>query len=50
MEQEMITLPKKIYEELLEEIGILRNPKMMDAFNEGIEAEKKGVKSWELKF
>jgi len=50
MKQEMITLPKKVYDELLEEIGILRNPKMMDAVNEGIGAEKKGIKSWELKF
>ncbi len=50
MEQEKITISRKLYEELLEEVGILRNPKMMEAVNEGIKAEKKGVKTWELKF
>jgi len=47
--QEMIKIPKKEYEELLEEIGILRNPEMMEAIKESKEAEKKGVKSWKLK-
>ena len=45
----MITIPKKEYEELLEEVGILRNPKMREAIKESLEAEKKGVKSWKLK-
>ena len=50
METDMIKIPRKAYEELLEEVGILRNPEMMDAINEGIEAKKKGVKSWEIDF
>ena len=49
MEQEMIQIPKKEYEELLEEVGILRNPEMMEAIRESDDAKKKGVKSWELK-
>lgn len=31
MEEEIIQIPKKEYEALLEEIGILRNVKMMEA-------------------
>ncbi|MBI4116146.1 hypothetical protein HY449_00195 [Candidatus Pacearchaeota archaeon] len=50
METDMIKIPRKTYEELLEEVGILRNPEMMDAINESVEAKKKGVKSWELDF
>ena len=49
MKQETIIMLKKEYEELLEEVGILRNPKMMEAIKESEEAEKKGVKSWKLK-
>jgi hypothetical protein len=49
MSQEMIQIPKKEYEAMLEEIGILRNKDMMDAIKETEEAKKKGVKSWELK-
>lgn len=49
MENETITISKKAYEELLEEIGILRNPEMMDAIRESEEAKKKGVKPWEIK-
>ncbi len=45
----MIQIPKKKYEELLEEVGILRNPKMIEAIKESMEAEKKGIKSWKLK-
>lgn len=47
--QEMVRIPKKEYEELLEEVGILRNPEMMEAIRENEEAKKKGVKTWELK-
>jgi len=47
--QEMVRIPKKEYEELLEEVGILRNPEMMETIKESKEAEKKGVKSWRLK-
>ena len=50
MKQEMIQIPKKEYEALLEEVGILRNPEMMAAIRETDEAKKKGVKTWELKY
>ena len=49
MKQKMIQIQKNEYEELLEEIGILRNPKMMEAIKESDEAKRKGVKTWELK-
>lgn len=49
MEQEMIQIPRKEYEELLEEVGILRNREMMEAVRESDEARKKGIKTWELK-
>lgn len=48
MKQEMVQIPKKEYEELLKEVGILRNPDMMDAIRESDEAKKKGVKTWKL--
>ena len=41
MEQEMIKIPKKEYEELLEEVGILRNPKMMATIKESDLAKKR---------
>ena len=49
MEQEMIQIAKKEYEELLEEVGILRNEEMMEAIKENDDAKKRGVKTWELK-
>lgn len=49
LQQEMVTIPKQEYEELLEEIGILHNPEMMEAIRESEEAKRKGVKTWELK-
>ncbi len=49
MKQEMVQIPKKEYEELLEEVGILRNEEMVAAIKESDEAKKKGVKTWELK-
>ena len=49
MKQEMVQIPKKEYEELLEEIGILRNQEMMEAIKESDEAKKEGVKTRELK-
>lgn len=49
MKQETVTISKKEYEELLEEVGILKNSKMMEAVKESDEAKKKGVKTWELK-
>ena len=48
MAQEMVTIPKKEYEELLEEVGILRNPDMREAVRESDEAKKKGTKTWKL--
>ena len=50
MAQEMIQIPKKEYEELLEEVGILRNKEMMEAVRESDEAKKKGIKTWEIKY
>ena len=49
MKQEMVQIPRKEYEELLEEVGILRNEEMMVAIKEGDEAKSKGIKTWELK-
>ena len=46
---ETVTISKKEYEELLEEIGILRNLKMINAIKESDEEKKKGVKTWKLK-
>ena len=46
---ETITIPKQEYEELLEEVGILRNKGMMEAIRESDEAKEKGTKTWELK-
>jgi len=48
MEQEMVSIPKKEYEELLEELGIVRNPELMAAIKENEEAKKMGVKTWKL--
>ena len=45
----MITIPKRECEELLDEIGILRNPEMMKAIRESDEAKRKGIKTWELR-
>lgn len=44
-----MTISKKEYEELLEEVGILRNSKMAEAIKESDEAKKKGIKTWELR-
>lgn len=49
MKQEMIKISKTEYEELLEEVGILRNKEMMEAIKESDDAKKKGVKTWKLK-
>jgi len=49
MEQEMVEIPKREYEELLEEVGILRNKDMVESIRESIDAKKKKVKSWKLK-
>ncbi len=45
----MVTIPRKEYEGLLEEVGILRNPKMVEAIKESDEAKKQGIKTWKLK-
>ena len=44
----MITIPKRRYLELLEEVGILRDPEMMKAIKENDKAKKKGIKTWEF--
>ena len=44
----MIQIPKQEYEEMLEEIGILRNPEIMEAIKENEEAKEKGIETWEL--
>ncbi|MBI2541625.1 hypothetical protein HYV80_02875 [Candidatus Woesearchaeota archaeon] len=49
MKQETVTIPKSEYEELLEEVGILRNREMMDAIRESDEEKNKGVRTWKLK-
>jgi hypothetical protein len=46
---ETVTIPKEEYEELLEEVGILRNKDMVGSIKESDEAKEKGVKTWELK-
>ena len=45
---EMITISKREYEDLLEEVGILHNFEMMEAIHESDEAKRKGVKTWTL--
>ena len=50
MKQETITISRKEYEELLEEVGILRDSQMMGTIKDSDKAKKKGVKTWELKF
>ena len=50
MEQEMITIPKEEYERMKEELGILRNPEMMEAIEESEEAKAKGVKPWKIDY
>ena len=48
MKQEMVTIPKKEYEALLEEIALLSDSEIMGAIRENEEAKKKGIKSWKL--
>ena len=43
-----VTIPREEYEELLEEVGILRNSDMMEAIEESDEAKRKGTKTWKL--
>ena len=49
MAQEMVQITKKEYQELLEEVGILRNPEMMEAIRESDEAKRNCVKTWKLR-
>ena len=46
----MVTISKEEYVKLLEEIGILRNPEMMEAIEESNKAKKDGVETWELAY
>ncbi len=48
MEQEKVTISRKVYEELLEEVGILRNSEMMDAIMESNDAKERGIETWEI--
>ena len=50
MEQETVTIPRRVYEEMLEEIGILRNPEIIEALKENEKAKIKGVKTWEIRY
>lgn len=50
MQQAMIAILRKEYEELLDEVGILRDPEMMAAIQESDEAKQKGIKTWKLRF
>jgi len=34
----------------LEEVGILRNPEMMEAIEESEKAKKSGIKSWKINY
>jgi len=44
-----ITISRKFYEELLEEVGITRNPEMMESIEENERAKFSGTKTWELR-
>ena len=44
----MVQISKKEYEELLEEVGILRNKEMMEAIKESCDAKKKSAKTWHI--
>ena len=46
----MVSIPRKVYEELLEEVGIVRNKKIMEAVEDSDNAKKKGVKTWKLNY
>lgn len=49
MDTETVCISREEYELLLEEVGILRNPKMAEAVEESDKAKAKGVKTWRLK-
>ncbi len=46
----MIQIPKKEYEELLEEVGILRNLEMVKAIEEDSNAKAKNEKTKEISY
>lgn len=46
---ETVIIPKQEYEELLEEVGILRNKEMMESIKESDKSKEKGIKTWEIK-
>ncbi len=48
MAAETVCISKKEYELLLEETGILRNAKMVEAIVESNKAKTKGIKTWKL--
>jgi len=49
MTTKTVTISREEYELLLEEVGVLRNPKMLEAVEESDKAKAKGVKTWKLK-
>lgn len=48
MDQETVTIPKKEYERMLEEIGISRDENVMDSIEQNEEAKINGVRTWDL--
>ena len=49
MAMETVCILKEEYDLLLEEVGILRNPKMAEAIEESNTAKVKSIKTWKLK-
>lgn len=48
MATETVTISREEYEQLLEEVGILRNKEMKEAIEESDAAKRQGVKTWKL--
>jgi len=48
MVTETVCIPKEEYELLLEEVGILRNHRIVEAIVESDKAKVKGIKTWKL--
>ena len=47
---ETITIPKKIYEQMKEELGIIRDEELMEDLKESENAKKCGIEPWELEY
>ena len=50
MEKETITIPKKLYEQMKEELGIIRDEELMEDLKESERAKEEGIEPWELKY